>query len=317
MDGEQVATETPVSTPAAVTSDPSPQTEPTPEPVQNGAANGDARPAGWDTVEIPPELKPRFGRIYKEMKDYQRDANELRDINRQLLTTVEQLQTTQGEVITHLKAKDFVEAESQLNTQRQQAWDKGDVSGFNAANDRLMEIKARKIAAEMVPAQKTQPVTQQPQNAPISGGDFVNMAVQKGLLQQDEATVYKTWASETDENGNLRRPWVNESDMRNSTAAYEGRAVFNNPSYENKPFADKLKEIDRRMGLANTTQTGGPGVLPAGNLTRGTKTDKVALTPWQETVAVRTKFGGPKAKSDSDHIEAYRKAVLKTKGGRR
>lgn len=313
MDGEQVATEAPAATPAAVASEPAPQADPAPEPAQNG----DARPAGWDTVEIPPELKPRFGRIYKEMKDYQRDANELRDINRQLLTTVEQLQTTQGEVITHLKAKDFVEAESQLNTQRQQAWDKGDVNGFNAANDRLMEIKARKIATEMVPAQNTQSVPQQPQTGPINGASFVDMAVQRGVLQADEGAVYKTWASETDEYGNLRRPWVNQSDMRNSAAAYEGRAVFSNPSYENKPFADKLREIDRRMGMANTTQAGGPGVLPAGNLTRGTKTDKVPLTPWQETVAVRTKFGGPKAKSDSDHIEAYRKAVLKTKGGRK
>ena len=95
-------------------------------------------------------------------------------------------------------------------------------------------------------------------------------------------------------------------------AAIEGQAVFNNPSFASKPFAEKLREIDRRMGVANKQATGS-NVLSGGNLTRGNRANTIKLTPYQEKIAVKTKFAGP-GKSSQEHLEAYKAQIAATRG---
>lgn len=305
MDGETQAVEIekPV-TEAPVAETQETQTEPKTETE---------KPAGFDKVEFTPEQLERVNRLYGNMKRYEHQANELKEINSKLIETVSQVQQDQSKVVSHLQIKDFESAETSLKDAARQAYNKGDLDGWFSANQKLSDIQVKKSLTEV---QRPQQIQQPQQRQAVSPEDAINMATQRGEVSQEEANIYRAWVSETDPSGNLKRPWINPNDVRNSSAAFEGKAVFANPSLQTKSFADKLKEIDRRMGM-QVSQSGN-SVLPAGNLTRGSNTNKVAVSDYEARIAVRTKFGGPKAKSDDDHVEAWRQAKIKSaKGGRK
>lgn len=309
MDGEQE-----VSTPSndqvantntEVTQEPAQQTEAQPEADKAVTPNGYE---GSGYVDFSPEQLKRVNALTKKASTAEKRATEAMDVLKQQSELINELRNSQSQVITHLQNTNFSDAEAQLKTQRKQAYDRGDLDAVDAANDRLNEIKLQKLIQDKT---SKAPIVQAKQ--PIIHADPVEVAVQNGAISRNDAEAYDAWVNETDKNGNLVRPWTNEHDPRNISAAAEGKAVFSNPSYQNKPFADKLKEIDKRMGVAS--QQSGQGVLPAGNLTRGGKNSNIKLSPWAETIAVKTKFAGP-GKSRDDHIEAYRKQIAETRGSR-
>ncbi len=86
--------------------------------------------------------------------------------------------------------------------------------------------------------------------------------------------------------------------------------MFSSARYAHLTIDQKLAEVDKRMGVSKPAAR--QNVL-AGNLTSARKSPKVSLSPKQEQIAIRTKFGGPKAKSDAEHLEAYRKQIEATK----
>lgn len=312
MDGEaQVTSSEPANTPApaeAVTENVSQETI-----TEN-------KPSGFDPVEFTPEQKARVDRIYGNMKRYEGESRTLKEDNQRLIAAFEALQTQQGQIINHIQTNDFKDAESRLTAERQTAWDKGDITAFNKANDGLFEIKAKKVVSDSLP--KMTPVEQPKNNGYMNGQrmpvtDAVEQALQRGEIEPQEAQIFKSWESQADDTGVKMRPWTDPSHPLNLAAATEGRAVFENPAFKNKSFADKLREIDRRMGIQTQTSQNN-NVLGSGNLTRGNRQPKVELSPQIEKMAIRTKFGGPKAKSDADHVEAYRQAIIrsKAKGGR-
>ncbi len=268
----------------------------------------ESKPEGYDVVDFSPDQQKRFDKVYKDLKGYQRETHELRKIAKEQFDVIEQLRTGQNQIINHLQTSDYAQAESILKTQRQEALNKGDLAAFDELNDRLADIKIQRKLAERT--EKERP--QQPVQAGVNGVDVVNHAVQKGSITQQDGEAYRAWANETDDSGNLKRPWVNEYDHRNRAAAIEGQAVFNNPSFASKPFAEKLREIDRRMGVANKQATGS-NVLSGGNLTRGNRANTIKLTPYQEKIAVKTKFAGP-GKSSQEHLEAYKAQIAATRG---
>lgn len=272
------------------------------------------KPEGFDKVEFTPEQLARVNRIYGNMKRYESDARELREINSKLIETVSQVQQEQSKVVNHLQIKDYESAENKLKEEARQAYARGDVDNWMSATQKMAEITVKKSLSESAPRQPQQQPQRQPQQ--VSPEDAIQLATQKGDVSPEEANIYRAWVNETDAQGNLKRPWINPNDVRNTTAAFEGRAVFANPSFQNKSFAERLREIDKRMGMQTSQQ--GNSVMGAGNLTGGQKTNKVAVTDYEARIAVRTKFGGPKAKSDDDHVEAWRQAKIKSqKGGRK
>jgi len=315
MEGEvQTSTE---STPVA-TEQPVAQTETL--VTDNQAPAETAKPDGFDPVDVktatPEQIEARMNRLYGNMKRYEtaaRKVPELEQTNQVLAEQLRILNEKQNQVINHLHISDFQDVEQQLKTQRQQAWTAGNSQLYDEINDKLRDLNVKRALSEMQVQTKPQqqiPV-QQPILRPINGTDVVNKAVEQGAITPDEANIYRTWSSETDEYGNPRRAWLNDSDPRNIAAASEGRAVFNNPAYANMTFAQKLQEIDRRMGIKMQNQTG-QNVLPSGNLTQPRKNSNVKVTDYEAKIAVKTKFGGSKAKSDADHIEAWRQAKIKS-----
>lgn len=280
-----------------------PQEQAEPQKAPNGYE-------GDKFVEFTPEQQKRFNDVRKIAGKAEREAAQLREIAQQQYEVIEQLRQGQTQIVNHLQESDFSKAEGALKAQRQEAYNRGDLPAVDEINDKLHDMKLQRRIAEL--QVKQQPQVQQ---RGFNAGDAVNNAVQSGAITPSDAEVYRAWANEQDEYGNLKRPWVNEYDGRNKAAAIEGKAVFSNPALSNKPFAEKLKEIDRRMGVVNQ-QAGGSNVLPAGNLTRTAKSNTVKLTPYQEQVAVKTRFAGP-GKTSQDHIEAYRAQVAAIKGSRK
>lgn len=275
------------------------------------------KPTGFDPVEFTPEQKARVDRIYGNMKRYETAAKkvpELEQANQVLAEQLRILNETQGKVINHLQISDFQDAEQQLKTQRQKAWTDGNSALYDEANDKLRDLSVRRAMTEMQTQQRPQQIPQ-PQMRAVNGEAVIDLAVKQGAVTNEEATAYRAWMAESDETGSPKRPWISEHDPRNMAAASEGRAVFNNPAYANMSFAQKLQEIDRRMGVRMQQ---GQNVLPNGNLTAPRKNSNVKLTDYEAKIAIKTKFGGPKAKSEADHTEAYRQAKIRSqqKGAR-
>jgi hypothetical protein len=265
---------------------------------------------GWDQVDFTPEQQKRFDKVYRDLKTYQKETYELRDIAKQQSDLINQLSVGQTQIISHLQNDDFSKAESSLKIQRKEAYDRGDLSTVDDINDKLSDLKIQKKLSDLETKKQTIQQNMQPKQS-SGGDDIVSRAASSGYITTDDAAVYRAWANETDEYGNLKRPWVNQNDHRNMAAAVEGRAVFTNPNYANKAFVDKLNEIDKRMGVVNKQSSS--NVLSGGNLTIGTKSSTVKLTPYQERVAIKTQFAG-KGKSSQEHIEAWKKQLTEQKG---
>lgn len=318
MDGEQeVSTTTPTATPDAVISQPSPETS---EPIQTTESQTPTETSepkttpngyqGENFVEFTPEQQKRINTMTKKMSNLERSSNEWQTVAKQQYELINELRTGQAQIVNHLQSTNYVEAESQLKSQRKDAYARGDIEAVDQINDKLTDIKLARKTAEF--QAKQQPV--RPVQPNLSAPDPVETAVQQGTLSRNDAEAYNAWVNETDQNGNLVRPWTNERDPRNQSAAAYGKAVFSNPAYQNKPFAERLKEIDRNMGIAN--RQGQQNVLSTGNLTGNTKNSNVKLSLYAESVAVKTKFAGP-GKSNADHIEAYRKQMAEVRGAKR
>lgn len=314
MEGENAPQEAQGETPQAQT--PVAATAETPAEAggeqQSGQTQEQTAPNGYqgeNFVEFTPDQQKRLNQLAKKAGKAERESGEWRTVAQQQAELIAELSKGQQQIVQHLQTNNYAEAEQQIISQQQQAFERGDLPTYNALNGKLIDLRVQKAIADKAPKELPKVVQQ------FQTQDVVEAAVQKGAISRDDATVYQEWANETDNYGNPLRPWVNERDARNLAAAAEGQAVFRNPAMAGKPFAEKLKEIDRRMGIQNRNQTGS-GVIPSGNLTGNGKTSTVKMSSWAEDLAVKTSFAG-KGKSRADHIEAYRKQMAEVKGARR
>lgn len=284
------------------------------EKVENTATQGGDNQSqsyeGNDKVDFSPDQQKRVNKIYGELKRTQRESAELAKIAREQYEIINKIQSDQEKIVSHLHEKDYSEAERILRQQKKTARENGDFDAVDEIDDKLLEIKARKASMQ----KETQPKQQQQASQPRQLN--INDAVDRGAITSDEATVYTAWANEKDDYGELKRPWVNATDPTYRAALVEGQAVFNNPKYANKPFSEKLAEIDRRMGLEN--RAAGQAVMGS-NLTKGQANGKlksISLTPNQERIAIRTQFAGH-GKSQEEHLAAYKKQIEAMKGAKR
>lgn len=315
MEGEaQASNEVPVT---ATTNDaPAPDmAQIVEQPVQQEAQQTQ-KPDGFDPVDprtaSPEQIQARIDRLYKNTKRYESKASEMEQVNAVLIEELRQLKENQGRIVTHLQTDDFKNAEQQLKADRQAAWNSGNSAAYDDANDKLRQLDIRRAMKEMAP-----PPQQQVQQPRPTVDQTVDNSVQRGLLTREEGDTYKAWQNETDNYGQTRRTWLNENDPMFRKALRVGAGVLDSPVFQNRPFGEKLKEIDRLMGIQQPAQAN-QNVLGGGNLTPPRKNNNVKLTDYEARLAIKTKFGGPKAKSEADHAEAYRQAKIKSqqKGAR-
>lgn len=281
------------------------------ELTQDNQKEFDPKKDWIDDKEIDPRIKAKMDHFYKEMKKHQKESREWRRIDQERQQKIIELEQATHVVVDHLTEKSLSDSEAQLNKQMKQALESGDNDGYLEAQDKLLNIKAQKIAK--LNTKKQQP---QKQERPLTTREAVDEGVAGGELTSEEASYAKAWINEAGDNGEPLRPWANNDDPEDPDpdfvkAATIAQSLFTKPAYQNWTVEKKLAEIDRRMGL---TKQQPKQTVMGGGLTRKTPNVKVSLTPKQREIAIATKFGGPNAKSEADHITAYEKAVLKSKG---
>lgn len=275
-----------------------------------------SKPAGYDPVDLsdlPEEkqqaLEQRFKYLYGQVKTNDRTLKEYRTVAQQQAAQIEDLMNGVGQVVDHLQNKSTAETESNIRQQLREAISTGDVESQINLTEKLTEIKAKKISD----GSKPKPQAQQQQRGP-NYAEIARDEMESGEITQDDLKYVEMWQEETDARGQTLRPWAFHDSPFYRNGLRETEAVFTNPKYSQMTVEQKLAEIDRRMGVSK--QSPSQGVM-GGNLTTRQKTNKVALSPKQQEIAVRTKFGGPKAKSDAEHLEAYRKQIEKVQSGKR
>lgn len=303
---------------SASVSEVSNSTEPSTESTQSteNQTSSNARPAGYDPIDettaTPQQVKERLDYLYRQVKDNDRYKKEANRVLADQSRVINELSQAQQQVVTHLQDRTITDNEVQLQQMMQTAWEKGDTAMYNQTQSRLIDLKVQKNLL-------TQTRQQPPQVPPSSG--MPNISSDEGAISQAEQQATYAWQNERDEQGSLLRPWAfnNSSDQNNLDPNYlsalrEAQAVFTNPKFANLPYDQKLAEVDKRMGLSKRTAS---QTVMGGNLTTARKTGKLTLTPKQEEIAIRTKYAGPKAKSDADHLDAYRKQVERVQSGRK
>lgn len=271
---------------------------------ENVSHETNSKPAGYYPVDPsnadPVEIKNRIDYLYRQVKDNERSLNEYRGIAKSQSEKIEELLGGFGQVVDHIHTKEYTENENNLRYQIRQAYEAGDVNKFEELNEKLLDMKLEKKLQK-----KPEPQKQKPEQTRVPVNQITNDALSVGELTQEDLTYLESWQGEVN-GGQKSRPWATEDHPMYPQAYDEMLLVFTNPVYETLTFNQKLEELDRRMGVKK--QSGGQTVM-GGNLTTRGKTSKITLSPKQQEIAIRTKFGGPKAKSDADHLEAYRKQL--------
>lgn len=279
--------------------------------------------AGYNPVDIekasPEEIKERINYLYRQVKDGNKTNNQYRQIAAEQSRQIEELTKGFNGVVSHLTTKNFADSEEAITAQLDAAFAKGDNKGYLEAQKKLINlgVEKRLAADKPVPARQVQQPQQNGQ-AYSSATQIARDAEGSGELSSEEASYTSAWQNEKDDNGELLRPWSKTADMNNPdpefrAALNEANGVFNNPRFANKSIEEKLAEVDRRMGVAKRTVS---QTVSGMGLTGKSKSSKVTVSSDIEKLAIRSKFGGPKAKTDAEHIEAYRAQIAKVRGKR-
>lgn len=268
------------------------------------------KPAGYEPVNVaeatPEQIQERLDYLYRQAKQTKRmekEMGKLEKIAAEQSKLIEELSSGMNTVVGHLQTKEVNESEAQIKRQMADALNNGDTNAYVEAQAKLMEVQTRKFST---PTAKTESAKQAYAGERINPREAVDYSVNEGDLTPQDAGYIKSWMDEKDERGRGLRPWVSQGDPDYIAAVKETESVFTNPRFANLTIDQKLAEVDRRMGL--TKPSTGQTVM-GGSLTTRAKTSKVTLSPKQQEIAVKTRYGGSKAKSDAEHIEAYRKQI--------
>lgn len=280
------------------------------ETTANVSRETNSKPDGYEPVDLsdlPPEkqkeIENRVNYLYRQVKDNSRTVHEYRSLAQQQAQAIDDLMNGMGKVVDHLETRTVDENIAILQQKMNDAFEAGDNKAYIDVQSQLLDLKAQKIAAQNKP--KVQPQKHQQTNRNPTPNEIANNALLDGEISDQDIQILDGWQSEI-QNGSSVRPWAQESHPLYPQAYNEMLLVFTNPVFQNLGFDQKLSEIDRRMGVQ--PRANGQTVM-GGRLTSAPKRQKITLSPAAERIAVKTKFGGPKAKSDAEHIEAYRKQI--------
>jgi hypothetical protein len=281
-----------------------------------------SKPAGYDPVDLsdlPPEkaqqVEERINYLYRQVKDTGKNIREYRSIAEQQAQLIEDLRNGVGMVVDHLENKTFQENEATLRQKMENAFEAGDLKGYHEAQDKLQDLKLQKLTKPQ-PQKKTE-TQKQAYAGKVSASSMAQEAVQDGELDPQDATFVSAWQQETNDRGEPLRPWTTTADPNDPDPDFVKALVITKKvwdQYPNRSIKENLAEIDKRMGVQ--TRSSGQTVM-GGSLTTQGKNSKITLSAKQQEIAVRTKFAGPKAKSDADHIAAYRKQLEKVQASQR
>lgn len=273
--------------------------------------------------DIRGPVEARFAELSRIIKKTEKKGesriSEYRGLIEEQARLLEELQGGMGAVVDHLQTNTIASTEASLKAQLRQAKDLGDTVLEDEIQDKILELKAQKIALKQ---NKAQPKPKNETRAQAFAGHPTLEEDDSGDLSTEELAQAELWVAEKDSSGQPLRPWATSkspqeplADPVYRRAMIEMAAVFEPTSpYAHLTMDKKLEEVDRRMGLQKRPaqqQVMGGGFTPRG------KNNTLQLTDSQKRIAIKTKYGASHgAKSDAEYIEAYRKQVQSIKGAR-
>lgn len=282
---------------------------------QESTENKDGeRPAGYLPVDpktaSPEQVQDRLNYLYRQVKDNGKALGQYRNIAQQQSQQINELMNGVGQVVDHLSAKSAAENENTIRQNMNAAFERGDTRVYLSEQEKLIDLKTQQKAPK-----------QQNQTRQQAYAGTAAQVAQESEMSHDEKSLVSAWQEETDERGNSIRPWTktenpNDPDPDFLKAMAIAKRVWDrNP---NRSVKENLADVDKQMGLPS--RSGGQNVM-GGSLTTPAKKSKMTLSPNQERIAIKTKFGANKgAKSDPEYISAYRKQLevtqARTKGSR-
>lgn len=249
-----------------------PKESPKPEVVVEVAADDGEpkpkpRPTGHEIVDIPPELRPRFNHIYKQMK--------ASDENQKMQGAVlEKLLKDKAALEAQLKEKDSKDAIQSVRDKLKAARDNGEVETEDRLRDQLITLTTEMEVGKRLPP----PPAAAPR--PAVPTDPFNT-----LSRTDEAEITR-WATAEDNNGNLVRPWASRNDnTRAPLAAQMLKQVLADPETSDMTMAEKLALVDEQMGTQLPAGRRNQSPVMGANLRQTAGDAKPKITPDQARIA--------------------------------
>ncbi len=196
------------------------------------------------------EIEARFRRIYHNMKESGNRADEAIGFAKKMGERIAVLERTQDEVINSGEISD-------VKTALIKAKEAGDITSEVDLTTRLTRLASMK-PKEAPPEDPTQDV---------------------GVSEHDVA-VMQAWANETDEEGNLVRPYAQENSPQLRHIAALGQSITLDPQFAGASMEEVLAEVDRKMVKRKAT-----GVIDPADNKGGKKGKSVKLSADQKYVA--------------------------------
>lgn len=257
-----------------------------------------SKPPGYYPIDVESaskeEVAQRLNYMFRQIKDNERYRHKADKVMADQSKMLDEIVNGMGVVASHLQDKTFNETEAQFMQEMQAAHESGDTRAYMAAQSKLINLGVQK---ELAVQQRKLAPNQEEKQAEADQPVFDESAISPST---------RAWQEERDERGNHLRPWTQPIHPRYQQAFAELMAIKRNPSMANASEEQVMAEVDRRMGVNKQSPK---QTVMGGALTGSRKMSKITLTPELEKLAIRTKFGGPKAKSPADHIEAYVKQM--------
>lgn len=164
-----------------------------------------------------------------------------------------------------------------LKADIQQAAQAGEYDKLATLTDRLTKLNSQdRGSAKPQETAAAKPTEQQADTSPRD--------ISEALTAEQEAQL-RVWASETDDQGTLRRPWMQPGHPKHNAAMLTIQAVLQDPDHKERSALEIMAETDRRMGVRQTRQVAAPAVLSSTIAPRTGNAGVPKLTEQQARIA--------------------------------
>lgn len=177
-------------------------------------------------------IKPRFDHIYAHMKEHGRRADMLDEQNKELTARFSQLEERMEKSETVTVQRRVAGEIAVLQTQYQKAMEAGEYGKAAAINTQML--------SKMLTAEKTVAAKPPEPEKPRPNG-----------IKSPHDYIIEQWASERDDDGNLKRPWTEDGHPKQRKAAALTNALLVDPDWNSRPLPEILAEVERQMSPAS------------------------------------------------------------------
>lgn len=234
----------------------------------------------WEHVPLTPEQQMRFNRLYAQVKRNEKVTQQLIEDNRKLIARLTELEAGSAE-------KDVAQALVALRQARVAAFEAGDFAKINEIDDQIDELKQKQREVKTEREKLKQPPKE----------------VEEELPEETRQRIIE-WAQETDEQGELKRPFVDPAHKDHKKFMRLLEFVLTDPENDGKSEDELFAAVEQAIelhGLGKKPKPKIAAVLPVSD-SRPSRAD-TPLTPEQRYVARRL---FPNSK---DPEAEYRKAL--------